>query len=67
MESEEDVVAIKDFVQFSNYLYSLYADLYTRISSSYKHLNLKGLEISEYIIAGLNREFKVIWNKNNLI
>ncbi|MDE6234492.1 MAG: hypothetical protein K2M56_01930 [Muribaculaceae bacterium] len=61
--SEEDVVAIKDFVQFSNYLHSLYADLYTRISSSYKHLNLKGLEISEYIIAGLNREFKVIWNK----
>lgn len=61
--SEEDVVAINDFVQFSNYLHGLYADLYTRISSSYKHLNLKGLEISEYIIAGLNRELKVIWNK----
>lgn len=61
--SKEDVVAIKDFVQFSNYLHGLYVELYTRISSNYKHLYLKGLEISEYIIAGLNREFKVIWNK----
>ena len=62
--TEEDITAIQDFVQISSYIHRLYAELYQRISDNYLHLNLKGCDIAEYIVAGLNREYKVIYNKS---
>ena len=61
--SEEDEKAIIDFVEISNYIHDLYVQLYNNINDNYRHLNLKGCDIAEYIVAGLNREYKVIWNK----
>ena len=61
--TEADTAAIQDFVQISSYIHRLYAELYQRISDNYLHLNLKGCDIAEYIVAGLNREYKVIYNK----
>ena len=61
--SEEDEKAIIDFVKISDYIYDLYAQLYKHIHDNFRHLNLKGCDIAEYIVAGLNREYKVIWNK----
>ena len=61
--TEEDITAIQDFVQISSYIHRLYAELYQRIRDNYLHLNLKGCDIAEYIVAGLNREYKVIYNK----
>lgn len=61
--SEEDAVAIEHFVQISSHMHVLYAELYKLIKNNYLHLNLRGCDIAEYIVAGLNREYKVIWNK----
>lgn len=61
--SEEDIMAIEDFVQISNYIHDLYADLYKHLDNNYRHLNLRGIDIAEYIVAGLNREYKVIRDK----
>lgn len=61
--SEEDEKAIIDFVKISNYIHDLYTQLYKHINDNFRHLNLKGCDIAEYIVAGLNREYKVIWNK----
>lgn len=63
--TENDEVLIGNFVKFSNDLYVLYIEFYKQISNDFKKLNIKGKEIAEYIIAGLNREYKVIWNKHN--
>ena len=62
--SEEDEKAIIDFVKISNYIYDLYTQLYKHINDNFRHLNLKGCDIAEYIVAGLNREYKVIWDRH---
>ena len=64
LASEEDVVAIENFVLISNYIHDLYLEMYKHIKNNYMHLNLRGCDIAEYIVAGLNREYKVIWNKH---
>lgn len=61
--SEEDAVAIEHFVRISSYMHVCYAEYYKLIKNNYSHLNLRGCDIAEYIVAGLNREYKVIWNK----
>ena len=62
--SKEDEKAIIDFVEISNYIHDLYVQLYNNINDNYRHLNLKGCDIAEYIVAGLNREYKVIWDRH---
>lgn len=64
--SEEDAVAIEHFVQISSYIHVLYTEFYKLIKNNYLHLNLRGCDIAEYIVAGLNREYKVIWNKRQV-
>ncbi len=61
--SEEDEKAVIDFVEISNYIHNLYVKLYNHINNNYRHLSLKGCDIAEYLVAALNREYKVIWNK----
>ena len=61
--SEEDEKAVIDFVEISNYIHNLHVKLYNHINNNYRHLSLKGCDIAEYLVAALNREYKVIWNK----
>lgn len=61
--SKEDIMAIEDFVHISTYIHDLYAELYKHLENNYRHLNLRGVDIAEYIVAALNREYKVIWDK----
>lgn len=64
--SKEDAVAIEHFVQISSYMHNLFADFYNHTKSNFFNLNLIGRDIAEYIVAGLNREYKVIWNKRQM-
>ena len=61
--SSDDIMAIEDFVNMSSYMHNLYIELYKLINDNFSHLNLRGRDIAEFIIAGLNREYKVIWSK----
>ena len=63
--SRDDEDSIVHFVHISSYIHDLYLEVYKRINNNFQHLNLKGSNIAEYIVAGLNREYKVIWNKRN--
>lgn len=60
---EEDCALIYDFVLISQYLHDIYVDMYKHINEDLHHLNLKGIEVAEYLVACLNREHKVIWKK----
>lgn len=61
--ADEDFTAIADFVNFSEYLHDNYDNFYKVIKDNLIHLNLKGIDIAEFFIAALNREFKVVINK----
>ena len=61
---DEDVQAISDFVEISSYVHGLYEEMYNLLYENYRHLNLNGCDIAEYIIAFLNREYKVILDKS---
>ena len=63
--SEEDDKAIDDFVKISDLIHNSYVGLYKKIKDNYCHLNLDTCDIAEYIVAGLNREYKVIWDQYN--
>ena len=60
---EEDCALISDFVRISQYIHDIYAEMYKHLNDDLRHLNLKGLEVAEYLVACLNREYKVIWKK----
>ena len=60
---EEDCALISDFVRISQYLHDIYAEMYKYLNDDLRHLNLKGIEVAEYLVACLNREYKVIWKK----
>ena len=60
---EEDFALIYDFVRISQYLHDRYVDMYKHLNEDLHRLNLKGIEVAEYLIASLNREHKVIWKK----
>ena len=60
---EEDCALISDFVRISQYLHDIYSEMYKLLNDDLRHLNLKGIEVAEYLIACLNREYKVIWKK----
>lgn len=60
---EEDCALISDFVRISQYLHDIYVELYKNLYADLHHLNLKGIEVAEYLVACLNREYKVIWKK----
>ena len=60
---EEDFALISDFVRISQYLHDIYSEVYKHLNDDLRHLNLKGIEVAEYLVACLNREYKVIWKK----
>ena len=60
---EEDCALISDFVRISQYLHDIYSEMYKHLNDDLRHLNLKGIEVAEYLVACLNREYKVIWKK----
>ena len=60
---EEDCALISDFVRISQYLHDIYSEVYKHLNGDLRHLNLKGIEVAEYLVACLNREYKVIWKK----
>ena len=60
---EEDCALISDFVRISQYLHDIYSEMYKHLIDDLRHLNLKGIEVAEYLVACLNREYKVIWKK----
>ena len=60
---EEDCALISDFVRISQYLHDIYSEVYKHLNDDLRHLNLKGIEVAEYLVACLNREYKVIWKK----
>lgn len=60
---EEDCALIYDFVRISQYLHDIYSEMYKHLNDDLRHLNLKGIEVAEYLVACLNREYKVIWKK----
>lgn len=60
---EEDCALISDFVRISQYLHDIYSEMYKLLNDDLQHLNLKGIEVAEYLVACLNREYKVIWKK----
>lgn len=60
---EEDCALISDFVRISQYLHDIYSEVYKHLNDDLQHLNLKGIEVTEYLVACLNREYKVIWKK----
>ncbi len=64
MMTKEDASAITDFVFISQYLHKIYEDLYQLLDDDLNHLNLKGIDVAEYIVAFLNREYKVISDKH---
>lgn len=61
---QEDVGAIRDFIDLSKSIHELFEDFYKHLSDNLNHLNLKGEEIAEYFVAILNREFKVVMDKH---
>ena len=65
--TKEDVNCIADFVDVSGYLHGLYKHFYSAIREELNNLNLKGVDVAEYFIAGLNREFKVIVDKRRKV
>lgn len=62
--TKDDADAIVDFVKVSKDLHKLYQDMYAQLNDCVHHLDLKGIEIAEYIVAALNRNFKVIFDKH---
>ena len=60
---EEDCALIYDFVRISQYLHDIYSEVYKHLNDDLRHLNLKGIEVAEYLVACLNRDYKVIWKK----
>ena len=64
--TEEDQTAIEYFITMSDNLHNLCVEFYKYIEDNYKHLNLKGCHIAEYIIAWINREYKVVWDKRKV-
>lgn len=63
--TDADISAINNFITISQYLHDLYKELYQRLDDDLNHLNLKGIKVAEYIVAALNREYKVISDKHN--
>lgn len=61
--NEDDCALITDFTQISQYLHDLYEEMYKHLNADLCRLNMKGIEVAEFLIACLNREYKVIWKK----
>lgn len=57
---DADAKLIGDFVDISEYVYKMYQEMYKYINDEMVNLNLKGIEVAEYLVAALNREYKVI-------
>ena len=64
--TEEDQTAIEYFIEMSDNLHNLCVEFYKHIEDNYKHLNLKGCHIAEYIIAWINMEYKVVFDKRKI-
>lgn len=62
--TDADVSAIYNFTCLSQYLHDLYENLYQRLDDDLNHLSLKGIDVGEYIVAVLNREYKVVSDKH---
>lgn len=63
LHTKDDITAIYDFVMISDNIHNFCVELYKNIDENFHHLNLKGCHIAEYIIAWINREYKVVWDK----
>ncbi|MDU8954788.1 MAG: hypothetical protein E7G31_00705, partial [Bacteroides sp.] len=61
--SDADISAIVDFRDISTYLHRLYVEIYQLLDKRLSNFNLSGKDITEYIIAALNREYKVVNSK----
>lgn len=57
--TDADKSAIHNFTRISQQLHDLYKNLYQRLEDDLNNLNLRGIEAAEYIVAALNREYKV--------
>lgn len=53
----EDLMRFKDFIAVSNLMNSLYKDFYSQLQDTIADLNMKGIDIVEYFIAFLNKEY----------
>ena len=62
--TDADKSAIHNFTRISQQLHDLYKNLYQRLEDDLNNLNLRGIEAAEYIVAALNREYKVISDKH---
>lgn len=60
---EEERNKVGDFVEISDYFHKLAVDFYGKAKGCFDDFNMKGVNIVEYLIAGLNREYWVVWNK----
>lgn len=60
---EKERNKVGDFVEISDYFHKLASDFYGKVKSGFDNFNMKGENIVEYLIAGLNREYRVVWNK----
>lgn len=62
-EDPDDGKKIVDFIEASDYLCSLYKEMYKALQERMEQLPIKGSQAAEYMTAALNREYKVILTK----
>lgn len=65
LKTKKDIALLLDFVAVSDCLHRMFDDIYEMLDESFSLLNLTGQDIYKYIIAAINREFKVIKDKRN--
>lgn len=61
--TEEEKDKVVDFVEISDYFHKMADNFYSNVKSGFDDFNMKGENIVEYLIASLNREYRVVWNK----
>ena len=62
MESD-DLMRFRDFIEVSNLLNSLYKDFYSHLQNILADLNMTGIDIVDYFIGFLNKEYMTIESK----
>ena len=70
-ELEEDIVEVSqddedklgDFITISDYFHEMHNEVYDRIKKDFYDFNMKGVDIIEFFIADLNREYRVVRTK----
>jgi hypothetical protein len=61
--TEEEKDKVVDFVEISDSFHKMADNFYNKVKSGFDDFNMKGENIVEYLIASLNREYRVVWNK----